>query len=169
MRFIVLLIMVSFAGAIPAEVLAPYVGAELVAEGADTRDARHLVVLGSLEKVDHVVQPEQSTTFKGLRTWETYYLPQARRTRDVAEHYREEIERLGEVKFVCSGRTCGSSSYWANTLFEQSILYGPEQYQQFFIVEEPDGGGYTSVYIGQRATRKIYVHIQALTSNKTDQ
>ena len=60
MRFIVLLMMVSFAGAIPAEVLAPYVGAELVSEGADTRDARHLVVLGSLEKVDHVVQPEQS-------------------------------------------------------------------------------------------------------------
>ena len=169
MRFIVLLMMVSFAGAIPAEVLTPYVGAELVAEGADTHDARHLVVLGSLEKVDHVVLPEQSTTFKGLRTWKTYYLPQARRTRDVAEHYREEIERLGEVKFACSGRTCGSSSYWANTLFEQSILYGPEQYQQFFIVEEPDGGGYTSVYIGQRATRKIYVHIQALTSNKTDQ
>ena len=169
MRFIVLLILLGFAGVIHAEVLAPYTGAELVAEGADTREARHLVVLGSLEKVDHVVQPEHSTTFKGVRSWETYYLPQARRTRDVAEHYREEIERLGEVKFACSGRTCGSSSYWANTLFEQSILYGPEQYQQFFIVEEPDGGGYTSVYIGQRATRKIYVHIQALTSNKTDQ
>jgi len=168
MRLIVLLVLLCAYEEAPAELLPPYVGAELVEEGADKRAARHLVVLGSLEKVNHVVQPEQSTTFKGLRSWETYYLPQARRTRDVADHYSNEIEQLGELKFSCRGRTCGSSSYWANSVFEQAILYGPEQYQYYFIVELPDGGGYTAVYVGQRATRKIYVYIESIKRHSID-
>jgi len=168
MRFVVLLVILGVIAKTPAEVLTPYAGAERVEEGADERQARHLLVLGSLEKVNHVVQPEASTMFKGLRSWETFYLPQARRTRDVAEHYLDEIEQLGELKFSCRGRTCGSSSYWANTIFGQAILYGPEQYQHYFIVELPDDGGYTSVYIGQRATRKIYVHIESVKPDAID-
>lgn len=161
MRFVILLIALGLGNKVQAFSLTPYVGAELVDASSESEAKMHLVVLGSLEKVNHVVEPEASEIMKGRLSWQTFYLPQARRTKRVAEHYHQELGKLGELKFSCKGRSCGSSSYWANRIFEQAILYGPEQYQYYFVALQPNGS-YLSVYVGQRATGKIYVYLQSI-------
>jgi len=143
----------------------PYPGAEEVESESADEAAAHLVVLGALEKVNHELVPEKSEIVMGLRSSTTWYLPQARRTREVAKYYFEQLEQQGEVVFQCQGRSCGSSSNWANKILDRAILYGPEQFQQFSVVQLRDGEGYRYIYIGQRATRKIYAHIEQVLAN----
>lgn len=162
-RYLVVLALVGFTSALvvaePASkvYLESYRSAELESEEWSEASS-HLVVLGSLEKVNRELQPEKSEIFYGRRYQETYYLPEARRTEQVFDHYRMQLKQLGQVLFQCDGRACGSSSYWANKVFKEAILYGPEQFQKYLIAERSDSGGYVAVYVGQRATRKIYVH-----------
>lgn len=163
MRYLATLILFSFTvTALAAESystvpLIPYRSAQAVSDEWSSASS-HLVVLGSLEKVNRELEPEKSEIFYGRRYQETYYLPEARRTGQVFDHYRSQLESLGEILFECDGRTCGSSSYWANKVFGEAILYGPEQFQKYAIASRSDGGGYVAVYVGERATRKIYVH-----------
>lgn len=139
-------------------VLVPYRAAELTSEEWSTASS-HLVVLGSLEKVNRVLQPEKSEVVSGRKLQQTFFLPEARSTEQVVEHYRAQLASSGELLFQCDGRGCGSSSYWANKVFEVAILYGPEQFQKYVISRPQGTDNYVAVYVGQRATGKIYVHI----------
>ena len=136
----------------------PYPSSEIVDQ--TTSSARsHMLVLGALEKVDGDLRPEDYKIFSGRKLSETYYLPEARDTEQVFAYYRSQLELAGKLVYWCEGRSCGSSSYWANKIFESSILYGPEQYQSYGVFELAKGA-YYSIYVAQRATRKIYVHLE---------
>ena len=132
--------------------------AEMIEKVVEEEAAPHLIVLGALEKVNHELQPEKSEIINGFKSAFTYYLPRARRTGDVGRFYRDQLVALGEVVFECEGRTCGSSSSWANSILDRAIIYGPEQHQRYYVAKT--ASGYLSIYVGQRATRKIYVHIE---------
>ena len=134
--------------------------AELVDEVINVDVSRHLVVLGALEKVNHILEPEKSVIVQGIKSTFTYYLPEARRTLNVGKQIKPQLVQLGELVFECQGRSCGSSSNWANRILGKAILYGPEQYQHYYAVKLING--YLSVYVGQRATRKIYLHIEVV-------
>lgn len=138
--------------------LVPYRAAELTTE-AWSEASSHMVVLGSLEKVNRVLQPEKSEIISGRKHQQTYFLPEARSTEQVFEYYLNQLESKGDLLFQCDGRGCGSSSYWANKVFEVAVLYGPEQFQKYGIASPETGDRYIAVYIGQRATGKIYAHI----------
>jgi outer membrane protein OmpA-like peptidoglycan-associated protein len=65
--------------------------------------------------------------------------------------------------YSCGGRECGSSNYWANDIFGNRILYGPERNQHFIAFRANpaiEDSPYFSVYIITRVNRKIYVHIE---------
>ena len=149
--------------------LQPPQNSELVDSTDSDQVKPHLVVLGALEKINHELEPEQSTSMVGRKSSRTYYLPLARKTSSVVEFYRDQLSVQGEIAFECRGRTCGSSSYWANKILGRSILYGPEQFQHYVVYQLPADSGYLAVYVGQRATRKIYVHIEAVSSMATGQ
>ena len=158
-----------------AEPVALYPSSELV-EQETIESTALLVVLGALEKVNHELQPEKSILVSGRKDASTWYLPEARTTKQVAEHFKSELVESANILFECQGRSCGSSSYWANKHFERAIIYGPEQYQHYLIaqrtVSEPsipqqiEEGDYVVIYIGERATRKIYVHIEYIARIK---
>ena len=181
MRYLVFVLIISVAQLAESESasVAAAVGlfpfSELV-EQKTTESMSHLVVLGALEKVNHELQPEKSILVSGRKDASTWYLPEARTTKQVAEHFKSELVESANILFECQGRSCGSSSYWANKHFERAIIYGPEQYQHYLIaqrtVSEPsipqqiEEGDYVVIYIGERATRKIYVHIEYIARIK---
>ena len=131
-------------------------GAEL--KDKSTEPARsHMLVLGALEKVDRELRPENYKILSAKKSSYTYYLPEARQTSEVFEYYLNQLETIGDIEFDCKGRACGSSSYWANKIFNNAVLYGPEQFQNYAVFRT--SSGWWTVYIGQRATRKIYAHL----------
>ena len=137
-----------------------YPGAELVMQSPATAESTHQVVLGALKKVNNELMPERDETVRGVKVAYTWYLPEARRTSDAGRFFETQLTRLGQVLFQCEGRTCGSSSYWAHKVFDRAILYGPEQHQRYYIAKTTRPNGFLAVYVGQRATRKIYVHVE---------
>jgi hypothetical protein len=186
MRYLAFVLLISVAleaetkTASVAEPVGMFPSSELV-EQETTESTGHLVVLGALEKVNHELQPEKSILVPGRKDASTWYLPEARRTEQVAEHFKSELIGSANILFECRGRSCGSSSYWANKHFERAILYGPEQYQHYLIAQrsipqhplsqhplsqQKEQGDYIVIYIGERATRKIYVHIEYISRIK---
>ena len=61
-----------------------YQGAEQVDALNESEKTTHLIVLGALEKINHELEPEHSITVDGRKASRTYYLPLARRTKEVS-------------------------------------------------------------------------------------
>ena len=131
-------------------------GAELVTKSMEPAKS-HMLVLGALEKVDRELRPENYKILAAKKSSYTYYLPEARQTKEVFEYYLDQLQSIGSLEFECRGRECGSSSYWANKIFKSAMLYGPEQFQSYAVFRT--SAGWWTVYIGQRATRKIYARL----------
>ena len=79
------------------------------------------------------------------------------RTDQDLNDYLNQLKTVGNLEFACEGRACGSSSYWANKIFNNAVLYGPEQFQNYAVFRTPSG--WWTIYISQRATRKIYARL----------
>ena len=136
--------------------LGSFPGAELKHKSTEPSKS-HMLVLGALEKVDRELRPENYKILSAKRSSYTYYLPEARQTSAVFEYYFNQLGTIGNLEFDCIGRACGSSSYWANKIFNSAVLYGPEQFQNYAVFQT--SSGWWTVYVSQRATRKIYVHL----------
>ena len=96
------------------------------------RDINHRIVLGGLERIRGEVIPEDSERLRGDVTRITYEVSQEFTGADVYQFFKEEIDsRNYEMLFECVGRGCGSSNYWANDIFRNRILYGPESNQYY--------------------------------------
>lgn len=126
----------------------------------------HILVLGSLQRTREEVIPEDSERVRGNVTRILYEIPQNYAGADVIAFYRAQASEKGYVPlFGCEGRACGSSNYWANDIFRNRILYGPERNQyyvamrsNFGIEEEPR----MSVYVITRTNRRIYAYIEII-------
>ena len=87
--------------------------ADLVKKRVGETPATYLLALGALEKINHVIEPEDSRLITGTKSTWTFELPDARSTGSIGDFYRAQLTSIGAILFECSGRGCGSSSYWA--------------------------------------------------------
>ena len=143
--------------------LESFPGAELKDKSTEPSKS-HMLVLGALEKVDRELRPENYKILVATKSSYTYYLPEARQTSEVFEYYLNQLRTIGNLEFDCKGRACGSSSYWANKIFNSAVLYGPEQFQNYAVFRT--SSGWWTIYVSQRATRKIYVHLNHYLSDE---
>lgn len=153
--------------AVVSRMLPQYPRAELV-ESSDTGEvARHEIILGTVKKSGGIDRPEASRFVVGRRITSTWFIPDEQRTEVVRDFYRERLSAQGDIVFECEGYRCGSSSYWANTVFGRSILYGPAEYQRYFLTQiEADKTYYVGTYVALRGTRKLYVHADVVVADK---
>ena len=150
-------------------VLDPYLNAEIVDSATDAEPKQRRVVLGPLKKIKNTLKPEREEFVRATSRSVTYYIPDERRVEPVRGFYNAQLDAAGETLFACEGRTCGSSNYWANTIFERRILYGPEQFQSYRVIRMADAPErFLAVYVGQRGTRKVYSHIELVTLAASD-
>jgi hypothetical protein len=147
-----------------------YPRSELVQSVEGKEIAKHEIMLGALKKTAGFVQADRSEFVVGRRISSTWLVPDEERTDVVASFFRSRLEPLGKVLFECKGYECGSSNYWANNVFSRAILYGPEQYQRYFVTKiERDATYYVATYIALRGTRKLYAHTDIIVTDKQAQ
>ncbi len=164
-RYALLILLMVFTAPAVSE-LPDYPEAEVESTTEDTTDISRRLILSSLKKINNILAPEKVEYVKGTRESLTLYIPNERRTEVVLEFYRDHLLRQGTILYECHGRECGSSNYWANTVFSTSKLYGPEQFQHYVLAQLDGSGDYIALYVAMRGTRKIYVHIE--TTRPTD-
>ena len=145
------------------ELIAGFADSEII-ERELQRDINYRIVLGALERIRGEVIPEDSERLRGDVTKITYEVSQEFTGEDVYGFYQEQLTNNDyELLYSCEGRECGSSNYWANDIFRNRILYGPERNQYFMAFRANSAlqsTPYFSVYIITRVNRKIYAYVE---------
>ena len=134
-------------------------------------DSNYSLVLGRLQRSRGVVIPENSERLRGDVTRLIYEVSQEFNGEDVQHFFQEQFAERGyEQLFSCAGRECGSSNYWANDIFRNRVLYGPERNQYFIAVRidtalsEPS---HLVLYIITRGNRRIYAYLEIVQPTGT--
>lgn len=125
--------------------------------------------LGRMQRAAGTVAPSRAERFQGHLRRITYEIPGGFLDDEVYRFYRDQLLRQGQqALFACQGRGCGSSNFWANDVFGNRILYGPET-SQFYLASTYQGqrdqeqvNGYAALYVVTRGNRRMYVHIDFL-------
>lgn len=136
-----------------------------------TETLPYRLILGPLIKVNNILSPKKSRHIEGKLTRITYRIPDGNRSDEVSDYFNRNLaDNKIEVIFHCRGRDCGSSNYWANTIFKRAVLYGPEQFQNFFVARfnRASGTTFVSVYTAQRGNRRLYAHLDIIESAQTE-
>lgn len=125
------------------------------------------LILGGLAKVNGVVRPEREQRLKGDMTRITYQMTTGHSSTEPFRFMRDQLLKKGaQVMFECQGRDCGSSNYWANSIFRSSQLYGVDQTQHYLAARL--GRDYFVLYTVIRGNKRVYAHLEVLSSKQGD-
>ncbi|MEH6565424.1 MAG: DUF4892 domain-containing protein [Halopseudomonas sp.] len=128
-------------------------------------NAEHQVVIGSIRRINNQLRAEREVRASGelLRaTWQIKdgYSPD--------EAFRDALQQLTQLPhtllYTCEGRECGSSSLWANQVFKNSQLYGPEEDQRYLALRlDGEQQRFVSLYSITRGNKRSYLHLDQFT------
>ncbi|WP_425326741.1 DUF4892 domain-containing protein [Pseudomonas saudiphocaensis] len=92
----------------------------------------------------------------------TYQLPETHTGIEAFDNARNQLIEAGaELLFWCEGRECGSSSLWANDIFQRARLYGPEAQQAYLLARQADdSGNLVALYGITRGNGRPYLHVE---------
>lgn len=130
-------------------------------------DTNYRLALGRMQRVNGRVTAGREERVQGFLTRITYQIPSGYPGAEVFSHFSRQLLAAGGTElFRCQGRGCGSSSFWANDIFSNRILYGPETDQFYLATTLSDGDGgiaaYAVVYVITRGNRDVYAHLDIL-------
>lgn len=98
----------------------------------------------------------------------TYELPVGHRSADAFAQARAALlAQDARPLHWCEGRECGASSLWANNVFGNSRLYGPDEQQAYLLLQlaAPRQDSLLALYAITRGTRRAYLHVELLEAN----
>jgi hypothetical protein len=116
-------------------------------------------VVSRVDKTRRDVRVERELRTQAAIETATYEMPAGTRRQEVIDHYLDQVGK-GEI-FACTGRSCGRSNHWANHIFQQAILYGPDA-NQFYFAGEYDGK-LLALYVIERGNKRVYAHVRVLS------
>lgn len=122
-------------------------------------------VTGKLSSIGALVRTEQESIVSGKLVKGTYEIPRVHKTQEVMEHYQAQLQGLkASTLFFCEGRDCGRSNDWANEIFNERILYGPDRYQYYLAATFQKASKHyaVAVYTIRRGNQRVYAHVEQL-------
>ena len=146
-----------------------YPGSSSVTSSTSSKIEVHRLVTGEVKRVNGQNEPESADFVSGKKSSAVYEILNVGRSEDIAKHFKDQIQNQGQILFECQGRRCGASNYWANTVFGQSVLYGPTEDQHYLLGKlGGNRGDYVVVYLAKRATGKRYAYIESITDTGSE-
>ena len=143
--------------------------------GAEVVDYRipgvtnYRLALDRMQRVNGRVSAGREERVNGTLTRITYKIPEGYSSADVFGHYSTQMLAVGPELYRCQGRGCGSSNFWANDVFENRILYGPDADQYYLVStvgsDERHIGAYLALYVITRGNRSVYAHLDIIELN----
>lgn len=129
------------------------------------------LALDRMQRVNGRVSAGKEERVRGTLTRITYSIPEGYFGEDVFDYYSDQLLSAGPELFRCQGRGCGSSNFWANDVFENRILYGPEAEQYYMVSSVANANdsisAYMALYVITRGNRRVYAHLDILELNET--
>ncbi|NKQ10710.1 DUF4892 domain-containing protein [Pseudomonas sp. SST3] len=118
--------------------------------------------LDSIRRISGRLRMSDQISASGQLTAVTYLLPEVHTGIEAFERARSRLlENGAELLFWCEGRECGSSSLWANEIFQRSTLYGPDARQAYLLARLPgDSDQLMALYGVTRGNGRPYLHVE---------
>jgi len=129
--------------------------------------AKYLLALGKVKKIDGNWQPERVNEITGRWTSVTYRARDRQTSAAVFEHFTAQFDALGyEPLYRCTGLACGSSNKWANDVFQEKLLYGPQIHQRYYSGQKDNT--VVTLYVIKRGNKRIYARIDQIDSRPVE-
>ena len=138
-----------------------YPRSEIIFFSADPEPREHEFIVSHVEKIRRQLKVEDQVRVQARETVAIYQMPVDASLDAVTEYYRKVVKG-DDLRFSCRGRDCGRSAQWANQVFGQSILYGPDAGQFYLAGKRTEG--LVSVYIIERGNRRVLVLLRLLAT-----
>lgn len=116
------------------------------------------LVMSRVDRIRREMRIEEQLRVAATLESVTYRIPDGVGVDSVVEHFADEFG--GDVLFRCDGRSCGRSNDWANQIFEQAILYGPDRNQRYVVRQWRDR--LVALYVIERGNQRVYAHLEVL-------
>ena len=126
----------------------------------------HLVLLSPAREVNDQIRSELMARLPVTGEGRLYQVFRDSSREQARDHYLKTLQGRGaQVLFDCRGVSCGRSVVWANAVFGQSVLYGRDNAQDYFVAATLDDDGsrwLTLVYTVTRGNLREYVWVEHL-------
>ncbi len=142
--------------------------------GQDTAEADYLLGLGPMRKIRGQWAPRDSLRLRGRLQRATWLIQSGYAAAEgmawMEERIRQQMDYDVKELFRCERLNCGSSAEWANTIFAERELYGPDRNQVYaaFELSNDDQVHHIVFYAIQRSNRRQYLHVDVLTRSLAD-
>lgn len=149
------------AGSRDLETLPRYPGSQIVSF-KDVAAQERIYPQGSIRRISGRLRYESEISVAGQLTSLTYELPSNHTSAEVFAVARETLQAKGaELLYWCEGRECGSSSLWANAVFNNAILTGADDQQAYALLRlaEPTDS-LLALYSITRGNRRAYLQVE---------
>ncbi len=124
---------------------------------------------GSIRRISNKLRYEQSLDVQGELTAITYRLPDGHEANQAFSQARKDLLAANaDLLYWCEGRECGSSSLWANGVFQRAQLYGPESQQAYLLLRlaPPLDNQLIALYSITRGNGRAYLQVEQLTAEQ---
>ena len=119
-----------------------------------------LLPLGSMKKVRGAWQPERFELINGyLRrlTWRVRGEP----INVLYASIMNLLARSAEERWACVGRSCGNAAEWASRIYQESLLYGRDEFMNYQAFQLQDGTWLT-LFSAARTADRQYLHLDII-------
>lgn len=154
-------------GSSDLEILPRFPRAEIVDYRQD-ENVERLYPLSALRRISGRLRVDGEIDVIGRLSALTYELPRGHGSGDAFAEARTALLAQGARPLHwCEGRECGASSLWANNVFGNALLYGPDDQQAYLLLQlaAPRQDSLLALYAITRGTRRAYLHVELLEAN----
>lgn len=155
------------AGSSDLEVLPRFAGSKIVSFKSVAEQER-TYPQGSIRRISGTLRYEREVAAQGQLNAVTYELPRTHTANEVFAQARAALQAQdAELLYWCVGRECGSSSLWANAVFDNATLYGSDAEQTYALMRlaAPRQDSLVALYSITRGNKRAYLHAELLAAN----
>lgn len=144
--------------------LAPMQGARVM-ENSSSPGVEKIYPLGSVQRISGRLRYADELLLSGQREVLTLQLADTHGAADGFAAVRSRLQHE-EVRmlFWCEGRDCGPSNLWANSIFGNSRLYGPDERQHYAVFVHPQSRRLVALYATTRGNGRSMLHVEYFTA-----
>lgn len=120
---------------------------------------------GALRRISGRLRVDAEVGAVGHLQVRTYELPRGHSSAEAFAQARQTLLAQGaRALHWCEGRECGASSLWANSVFGNARLYGPDDQQAYLLLQRaaPHQDTLLALYAITRGNRRAYLHVESL-------
>lgn len=125
------------------------------------KQVEYRLVLSELQHVSAVTSGEQEFVFRADVSRQFWQLQGHKPMQQILQHYLEQLGD-GQVLYQCVGIDCGSSNFWANTIFDNAQLYGRDDQQAYAVIKQAQQ--LYVMYFVQRSKKVINFTLEQVNS-----